>query len=545
MKPTFAKGLIFSCLSLVIWSCKEAPKAEQPVDERPNIIVILADDMGYADLGCMGSEINTPTLDRLAGNGLLMTQFYNAGRCCPTRASLLTGLYPHQAGMGSMTFNLPEVPAYQGYLNDKCVTMAEALGTAGYTTLMSGKWHVGDHAPHWPGDRGFDQYFAFLNGATSYYNLDPYREGRAPLEMTLNGDPYTPGEGFYMTDAISDYAKDFVAAQKDSTAPFFLYLAYTAPHWPLHAPEEEIEQYRNRYKSGWGAIRKQRYNRMVELGIIDSAWALSPAYPDTNKVPEWSALTPEAQDLWDLRMATYAAMVDRMDQGIGQLVKQLEDNGELDNTLIIFLSDNGGCHEEVFRWKIAYDQSGKTGGPDSFDAYGFAWANVSNTPFRLFKSLTMEGGISTPMIAHFPKLIQGGRKDASVGHITDLMPTFLELAQAEYPTKYNGNSITPAPGQSLLPVFKGEPQQNQREYLFWEHNDSKAVRNGDWKLVLPSWGGPDDWALYNLKSDRSELNNLASAYPERVEQMRSAFESWADSIGVMPISEVNHIRKNR
>lgn len=531
-------------LFLLLGSCQEKASDTTQTDERPNIIIILADDMGYSDLGCMGSEINTPTLDRLAGNGLLMTQFYNAGRCCPTRASLLTGLYPHQAGMGSMTFDLPELPAYQGYLNQNCVTLGEALGDAGYTTLLSGKWHVGEHRPHWPGDRGFDQYFAFINGASSYYNLDPYRPGRAPLEMTLNGEPYTPGEGFYMTDAISDYATDFIAAQKDSTAPFFLYLAYTAPHWPLHAPESEIAKYRNKYKSGWAKIRQQRYERMLELGIIDSAWALSPAFPDLKKVPDWDTLSEEEQDLWDLRMATYAAMVDRMDQGIGKVVAQLEAQGELNNTLIVFLSDNGGCHEEVYNWNIAYDQSGKTGGPKSFDAYGFAWANVSNTPFRLFKSLTMEGGISTPLIAHFPAMIKGGQKSNALGHITDLMPTCLDLANATYPEEFQGNIINPTPGKSLVPVFR-EQRQTHRELIYWEHNDSKAIRKGDWKLVLPSWGGPEDWALYNLKEDRSELKDLSGQHPEKVGEMRLAFESWADSVGVMPWPEVNEIRKNR
>lgn len=531
-------------LALLLGSCQEKASETTQTDERPNIIIILADDMGYSDLGCMGSEINTPTLDRLAGNGLLMTQFYNAGRCCPTRASLLTGLYPHQAGMGSMTFDLPELPAYQGYLNENCVTLAEALGETGYTTLMSGKWHVGEHRPHWPGDRGFDQYFAFINGATSYYNLNQYRFGRAPLEMTLNGEPYSPGEGFYMTDAISDYATQFIQEQKDSTAPFFLYMAYTAPHWPLHAPESEIAKYRNKYKAGWGKIRQQRYERMLELGIVDSAWAISPAFPDPEKVPDWDSLSKEEQDLWDLRMATYAAMVDRMDQGIGKVVAQLEAQGELDNTLIVFLSDNGGCHEEVYKWDIVHDQSGKTGAPDSFDAYGFAWANVSNTPFRLFKSLTMEGGISTPLIAHFPKMIEGGRKDHAIGHITDLMPTCLELAQADYPKIFNGHTITPTPGKSLVPIFKGQDRKAP-DFIYWEHNDSKALRQGPWKLVLPSWGGPEDWALYNLKTDRTELNDLSSQHPEKVEEMRLAFESWADSVGVMPWPEVNKIRKNR
>lgn len=534
----------FLGLALLLGSCQEKASETTKTDERPNIIIILADDMGYSDLGCMGSEINTPTLDRLAENGMLMTQFYNAGRCCPTRASLLTGLYPHQAGMGSMTYNLPELPSYQGYLNQNCVTIAEALGGAGYTTLMSGKWHLGDHRPHWPGDRGFDQYFSFINGATSYYNLDQYRPGRAPLEMTLNGEPYTPGEGFYMTDAISDYATQFIQEQKDSTAPFFLYMAYTAPHWPLHAPESEIAKYRNKYKSGWAKIRQQRYDRMLELGIIDSAWALSPAFPDPEKVPDWETLSEEEQDLWDLRMATYAAMIDRMDQGIGKVVQQLEAQGELENTLIVFLSDNGGCHEEVYNWNIAYDQSGKTGGPNSFDAYGFAWANVSNTPFRLFKSLTMEGGISTPLIAHFPKMIEGGQKNNAAGHVTDLMPTCLDLADATYPEEFRGNTITPTPGKSLVPVFK-EQRQTHRDLIYWEHNDSKAIRKGDWKLVLPAWGGPDDWALYDLKADRSELNNLAGQHPEKAEEMRLAFESWADSVGVMPWPEVKKIRKNR
>ncbi len=523
-------GLLYSCAS---------NEAEEQTDKRPNIILILADDMGYSDLGCMGSEIKTPNLDRLAGNGLLMTQFYNTSRCCPTRASLLTGLYPHQAGMGSMVNGLPEVPSYQGYLNEQCVTLGEALGEAGYTTLLSGKWHVGEEEEHWPDKRGFEKSFAFINGASSYYNLKPYRPGSEPRQMALNGEPYYPGEDFYMTDAISDYAVKFIDEQKDSTAPFFLYLAYTAPHWPLHALPEDIAKYRGQYQKGWAAVRQERYQALLERGIIDSTWALSPPYEEN--IPDWDTLSAEEKDLWDLRMATYAAMIDRMDQGIGKVIRVLEDQKKLDNTLIVFMSDNGGCHEEVFNWNIVYGQSGQTGTPNSFDAYGFPWANASNTPFRLFKSLTMEGGIATPLIAHFPKMIEKGRKGDQVGHVIDLMATCLELAETKYPEEYQGRKITPTPGKSLVPVFKGE-QREGHPFLFWEHNGSQAIRRGDWKLVQTLWGGPEDWALYNLAEDRTELHNLADARPELVKELQQQYESWADSLGVLPFQKVREMR---
>ncbi|MCC6142347.1 MAG: arylsulfatase [Candidatus Hydrogenedentes bacterium] len=491
----------------------------QSPEKRPNILIIMADDMGYSDIGCYGGEVQTPNLDRLAGNGLRFRQFYNAARCCPTRASLLTGLYPHQAGMGGMVSRIQndvEGP-YQGYLNDQCVTIAEALRPAGYRTYMSGKWHVGERRPCWPCDRGFEKYFGLISGASSYYEL--VEEERT---MALGNEKWTPPEeGFYMTDAFTDFAVECIR-DHDQKDPFFLYLAFTAPHWPLHAPKDVIEKYRGRYDGGWDKLRDERYARMCDMGITQRRYPLSPRDED---VPPWNEREDDTD--WPALMETYTAMIDRMDQGIGRVLDTLEERGELENTLILFCSDNGACHEGLEN-KKQHTPGTKPGERGSFLAYRRPWANASNTPFRLFKHWVHEGGISTPLIAHWPAgLKEKGFTDA-VGHVMDFMPTCLEVAGAEYPREVKGEAITPLPGQSLLPVLRGKRSQDDRT-LFWEHQGNNAIREGNWKLV--SREGDARWELYNLADDRTELYDKSGVDPKRAQAMKERYLAWADEVG--------------
>jgi len=508
--------------------------AAETRQKRPNIVVILADDMGFSDLGCYGSEIHTPNLDGLAADGLRFTQGYCAARCCPSRASLLTGLYPHQAGMGGMVCS-PQKPRdagpYQGYLNDRCVTIAEVLKDAGYRTYMSGKWHVGEAPEHWPKKRGFDRYFGLISGASSYWELleEPLRK----RVMALDDEPFVPDESaapflrdgdYYMTDAFSDHAVQCLKDHAGRDEPFFLYLAYTAPHWPLHAWPEDIAKYRGTYRIGWDKLRQQRYARLRELGIIDPKWPLSPRDED---VPPWDSV--DNPDDWDLRMAVYAAMIDRMDQGIGRVLAQLKQMGAEDNTLVVFLSDNGGCHESVEKRKL--NKPGTLPGErGSFVAYQRPWANASNTPFRLFKHWVHEGGIATSFIARWPAVIkQRGALTNQVAHIIDIMATCVDLGGADYPETRHGKAITPLEGKSLLPVFQGKTRE-PHDVLYWEHMKNRAVRQGKWKLVATKRG---DWELYDLEADRTELDSLVDKFPGKAKELNGLYDAWAKRTGVV------------
>jgi len=518
---------LFSCTSE-----SQEGKETQKADKKPNIIVILADDMGYSDIGCFGSEIATPTLDQLASNGMRFRQFYNAARCCPTRASLLTGLYPHQAGMGRMVTHNSDAPKgpYQGYLNQQCITLAEALNPAGYRTYMSGKWHVGEDSTHWPTKRGFDQYFGLISGASSYYEIIQ-NQPRTRM-IAYNGHSWTPpNDGFYMTDAISDTAVSFLNVHQENhpEKPFLLYLAYTAPHWPLHAPEEEIAKYAERYVEGWDKLRDERFQRMREMGLLDDRYVKNER-PEA--VPAWEKV--EDKETWSRKMAVYAAMIDRMDQGIGKVVAQLEASGELDNTLILFLSDNGGCHENISGRKLN-DPNVPIGACGSYVAYREPWAYASNTPFKKYKSWTHEGGIATPFIAHWPKGIQQKNTISDhIGHVSDIMATCLNIAGASYPEQIEGNTLIPLPGKSLLPALKGEVADTART-LFWEHIRSKGIRDGNWKMSAPR--GTGEWELYNMAKDPSESNNLAEQMPGKVEELDKKYETWAAQVGVYQLPD--------
>lgn len=482
---------------------------------RPNIVIILADDMGFSDIGCYGSEIATPNLDRLAAGGLRFTQFYNTARCCPTRASLLTGLYPHQAGVGHMVEG-KAAPGYQGYLNDRCVTVAEALRPAGYFTAMSGKWHVGEKRPHWPVDRGFDRYYGLVSGGSNYFKID---EGRT---LALDGERISrTGDDFYITDAFTDYALRFLDEAKAKKKPFLLYTAFTSPHWPLHARPEDIAKYRGKYADGWDALRAKRHARMIETGIVDAKWPLTPR---DGAAPAWEA-AKDKDDL-DLRMAVYAAQIDRMDQNIGRILAKLRENGAEENTLVLFLSDNGGCAEVIHRGR----PGAAVGTKESFESYGLPWANASNTPFRLYKHWVHEGGISTPLIASWPAVIKKGALIHEPGHLIDIMATCLELAGAEYP-----KGKTPVEGLSLAPIFR-DGKRKGHDAIYWEHEGNRAVRQGKWKLVARHKG---PWELYDLDADRTEMKNVAGEKSDLVQELAAKHDAWAARSGVVAWDELN------
>jgi len=512
------------------------------VTDRPNILLILNDDMGFSDLACYGGEVRTPNLDRLAASGLRFTQFYNTARCCPSRASLLTGLHPHQADVGHMMDDLG-VDGYVGDLRPNTVTIGEALGAAGYRTYLSGKWHVTrfcDEPKHsWPRQRGFDQYYGIITGASNYFDAET---------LTLNNErirsPRT--DDYYITDDFSDRMVEFIDGhfRCDPDKPFFGYLAYTAPHWPLHAPDEDIARYAGRFDAGWDELRAQRLDRMVQMGIIDPSWKLSPREWTQ---PPWKG---EGHKAWQARrMEVYAAQIDRMDQGIGRVIDALERNDQLENTLIVFLSDNGGCEEEIGvpRQPTAHLRDGREvkagnaptiwpGPEDTYCSYGVPWANLSNTPFREYKHWIHEGGIATPLIVHWPSGIDAahnGQLRHQTGQLPDIMATFLDVVGAEYPAERDGHAVHPCEGFSMRPCFDDQPPL--RDVLYWEHEGNRGCRRGKWKLVNKYPGG---WELYDMDADRTELNDLSAQHPEIVVELSGLYDAWADRCGVRSWEEV-------
>lgn len=504
----------------------QIPSHAQQKAGKPNIIVILADDLGFSDLGCFGSEIKTPHLDKLAAEGLKITQFYNSGRCCPSRAALLTGLYPHQAGIGDMVQN-KGAAAYQGFLSEHSLTIAQLLKQAGYHTIVSGKWHVGMTEPALAHHRGFDKSFTMLNNGSSYFNSEPlYNDGRK-VSFLLNGKALARTDtSKYLTQAITDFAVQSLDEIAGDSNPFFLYLTYTAPHWPIQALPEDIERYKGKYRDGWDVLRKRRFEKQKSLGILDQAQKLSPKY---DQVPDWDKLTVAEKDFWDTRMAIYAAMIDRMDRSIGEILAKLKALQKEKNTMILFVSDNGGSGDTVRDWDYVIQKNGTPGSVSYIDSYDPPWGNVSNTPFQLFKKNTHEGGIATPFIAWYPGIIKAGAISNQVGHLIDIMPTCLDLAGVRYPQQWDGKDITPLEGKSLVKIFKNQKTAYGKT-LFWEHEGNRAIRKGDWKLVAEI---DQFWELYNLKTDRSETNNLASLYPEKVKELEREFQLWAKKVGVV------------
>ena len=500
---------------------------------KPNIIVILVDDMGFSDLSCYGSEIPTPNLDALAANGVRFTQFYNTARCCPTRAALLTGLYSHQTGVGHMMED-KGVPGYQGHLNDSCVTIAEVLKPAGYFTAMSGKWHVGQQAGVAPWTRGFDR---SLNAAAGgfYFPTHPRAELFLNGEKLANDDQRLPAN-WYSTDLWTTFGLKFIDDALAEKKPFFLYLAHNAPHFSLQAPAEDIAKFRGKYKAGWGAIRDARFAKQKELGIIEKASEKSPRPKD---VKLWKDVPTDEQDRFDNIMAVYAAVVNHMDKAVGDLVAGLKQRGVLDNTLILFMSDNGGNAESGPNGKTVGDPS--QGKSDWF--CGESWAFVENTPFRLFKHYNHEGGIASPLIAHWPVGMTGRQGEGAMGrlvrqpaHLIDIMATCVDVSGAEYPKVLKDKPITPMEGISLKP-FLVSPSASLplSRSLFWEHEGNAAIRVGDEKLVR--FGRNGAWELYDMKTDRTELHDLAAAQPGKVAEFAAKWETWAERAHVKPYPE--------
>jgi arylsulfatase len=557
-----SKILDFVLVAVFLFVPHTARAVDAPT--RPNVIVILADDMGFSDLGCYGGEIRTPNIDRLAREGVRFAQFYNMARCCPTRAALLTGLYPHQAGMGAMNQDLGK-PAYQGVLNDRCVTMAEVLKDAGYHTAMFGKWHLnhltisqggprakrllnfeeeGDISPlkrNWPFNRGFEEHIGTIAGVDSYY--DPY-------SLVHNGDVIRPPDkDFYYTDFITENAVKQIDRFAAEGKPYYMYVAYTAPHWPMQARDADVAKYQETYTVGWDKIRQARLDRQVAMGLIDPKWGLSPRanYPRLSDGKSVLSSWEDAPDKeWQARrMAVYAAMIECMDRGVGQILDHLDSTSTAKDTVVMFLSDNGACAENVQGgW---YDVPSKTrdgraihvgndpkfmpGPEEVYQSYGPAWANASNTPFRRFKHWTEEGGISAPFIFRWSSVVkEGGRiEQRQVGDVIDLMPTVMEIAGANYPKRSHDREIVPAEGKSLVPVLNGNTID--RGPLCWEHEGNRAVRLGDWKLVAAH---NEAWQLYHITEDRTEANNLASANPEKVAELKMLYTTWATRCGVEP-----------
>jgi arylsulfatase A-like enzyme len=519
---------------------------EHAEDNRPNILLIVADDLGFSDLGAYGGEIRTPAVDGLAADGLRFTQFYNTARCSPSRASMLTGLHPHQTGIGILT-NDDRPTGYPGSLNENCSTMAEILGDNGYATFLAGKWHLSSDMwnpnPSWPTRRGFRGFYGTLTGCGSFFWPGTLMRGERPAEH----EPL--GRDYYYTDAISGEAAKFLRrhALEPGEQPFFLYVAYTAPHWPLHAPEEDTERYAGAFEAGWDVLREERMKRLVESGLISADTRLSERDPTQ---PAWSA---EPHQGWQQRrMEVYAAQVDRMDRGIGLILDTLRETGALDNTLILVLSDNGASAEDLpkgrveeFRRRsdilrvttrdgrpvhIGNSPSVMPGAEDTYASYGQAWANLSNTPFRYYKRWVHEGGIATPLIVSWP---DGGLEPGIVRdpfQLVDILPTVLDATGAWYPGVRGHDQ--PLEGRSMLPAMRGEAVTEAN--LYWEHTGNCALRRGGWKLVRAY---PGEWELYDMITDRAETFDLAGEHPDVVAELSAAYDDWAARVGVVPWEE--------
>lgn len=536
-------------LLIICWCFANCLPAQEKGKPSPNIIIIMADDLGYSDIGCYGGEINTSNLDRLARNGLRMTNFYNNARCCPTRASLLTGQYAHKVGLANNGNALTRNGA----------TIAELLKENGYQTGMVGKWHLSDDIQQpnkeeqlkwlnhqgyadanfaslesYPINRGFQKHYGVIWGVVDYFDPFSLVEGEKPVKEVP--------KDYYITDAINErsvqYIKEFTSARQ----PYFLYVAYTAPHWPVHAKPEDIAKYKGKYDMGWDELRKQRYRRMVKMGLIDSA--NTPLLDVMGGKGAWDKLSAAEKEKQAMKMATHAAMIERLDIGVGQIIKTLEQTNTLQNTLIIFLADNGASPEIVH--VPGYDRPSQTrdgrmlqydkevsaaniGSEISYTGIGPNWANAANTPYRFWKVESFEGGIHTPMIIHWPAGLKTkpGSTDKALGHVTDILPTLLDVNKFKYPAAYNGHALTSLDGQSLLPVIQHKKQKG-RKSIFFEHVKGKAYIQGNWKLVMKTNG--NEWELYDLAKDANEHTNLAASHPDKLNKMKTAWENWYKSM---------------
>lgn len=550
MKARLASLLVpLAAIAFGIQAVHAAPAAKQ---DRPNILLIMADDLGYTDLGSYGSEIVTPNLDALADGGVKMTQFYASPFCSPTRAMLMSGSDNHLVGFGDMSeLMLPEQrgkPGYEGYLNERVVPMAQVLKDAGYRTLMTGKWHLGVPEPHSPASRGFEQSYALVHGGSSHWSdqagivaADPAKPPKAIYRE--NGAAVDVPKDFFSSDFFTTRLIDYIESGKDSGKPFFAYLAFTAPHWPLHAHDADIAKYEARYKAGYDALRKERLERMKKLGLVA---ADTPVFEGHPSWPKWDSLSDAEKASEAKRMAVYAAMVDNMDQNIGRMLDYLKKTGQLDNTFIFFLSDNGADGNSVYdvartrEWihKDFDNSNAHIGKSGSYAEYGPGWAQVGSTPFRLYKSFMYEGGIAVPAIAWGPGVKRGAVKGA-MAHVTDIAPTLFELAGTRHPgTEYQGKPVLPLRGKSMVPYLQGKAVavRGETDTVGWELGGRKALRKGDWKIVFANapWG-TNDWELYNLAEDRTEGRNLAASNPQKLGEMLVAWRDYVRETGTLEI----------
>ncbi len=519
------KNIIFTGVASLL-----AANAAGQSNDKPNIVLIMVDDMGYSDLGCFGGEIPTPNIDKLAKRGVRFTHFCNTGRSCPSRASLLTGLYPHQAGIGMMSEdpNSREnhgVQGYMGYLNRNTVTLAEVLREAGYHTYMTGKWHVGMHGEEkWPLQRGFEHFYGILSGACSY--LQPH--GKRGLSLDNEKLP-PPEQPYYTTDAFTDYAIRFIDERPDDGKPFFLYLAYNAPHWPLHAKQEDIDKFTGKYMKGWQKIRQARWKRMIKMGLVQERWGLGQW-----EGRQWDELTEDEQIEMDKKMATYAAQVHCVDYNVGRLLDYLKDEGEAENTLVVFLSDNGACAEP--HTEKGFADSRAINNPKEWvnPSYGLAWAQVSNTPYRKYKVRAYEGGVSTPFILSWPE--KYSQYDGELRHnrafLPDIMATLIDAANTTYPKTYHGgNEIIPLEGTSMLPALD-DKKLKLHDYIYGEHFDNCVVWHNEWKAVKDQ--NSKKWELFRLDTDRTERVDRAIENPRILNNLVNHWQKWADSHNVFP-----------
>lgn len=520
-RPTLAKQVSYLASGLAVFAgimggANAAPKKSA----APNIVVILADDMGWSDLGCYGSEISTPNLDKLAQEGVRFTQFYNTARCSPSRASLMTGLYPHEAGMGYLDDLVhPNSLGTQGRLNDRAVTIAQVLKPQGYFTAMAGKWHMGQAQGTAPWNKGFDRSLDSAVGGIYF----PDQKGGKPLyldskEMPLDSPAF--GKEWYSSNLWTDYGMRFIDQSLQEKKPFFLYLPFCAPHFPLMAPAKDIAKYRGKYLAGWDKLREDRHKRQIQMGLVDPKWLLAPRPKDS---PAWNTLSEADKKMFDNKMAVYAAMIDNLDQNVGRLVADLKKKGVYDNTLILFMSDNGGNAESGPR---GITEGEVLGSSQSRVFLGMNWATLANTPFRRYKHFTHEGGISAPFIAHWPNGInkaRDGKLEKQPAHLVDIMPTILQMTGAKYPQTFNGHAILPMEGVSLLPALAGK-SLNRTKPIYWEHEGNRAIRSGKWMLVSKF---KEPWELYDIEADRTEQHDVAAQHTQLVSDMTASWEAWS------------------